>query len=564
MKRINLAILSVAAVATLILVQAMWAQVQAELATLIQSGETRQALEQIAAGANVNELQLDGSSPLLWAVNRGETDLVKALLAKKADPNATNEFGANPLTEAAKINNADMVKMLLDAGAKADSANPDGETALMLAIQAGNLPMFDALLNAGANVNTVEQFHQQTPLMYAAASLQSEMVAKLLAKDADVTARSLYTDWPSQITSEPRTQYRSVGGLTPLLYAVRAGCYACTEAILDSGADIERPTPEGITPLMIALDNENNGVAKLLIERGADVHTWDWWGRTPLWIAVDRKPSDNPGFSGFGGGRGGRGGRGGPGFGLPGDPESDQPKVTPDEMISLLLAAGVDANPEMNFHRPNAPARGRFGDNHVSTGTTPLFRAVQLSDETSVEALLKAGADPNIESMGYTAFLLAAGTAPPARGGGSSPNMEMLDLMFEYAKPDVNAKVTGTLLWSYNVSRVYSPQDREPANNEGMSALHTAAQTGNLELVQYLLERGADANILNADGKKPIDLIPAPAPAGGRGKGKGKGPGGPAAKGKGAPKGGGRGPAGPPPPDPADLAEIRSLLEAAQ
>ena len=313
MKRINLAILSVVAIATLMLVQAMWAQVQAELATLIQSGETRQALEQIQAGADVNELQLDGSSPLLWAVNRGEVDLVKALLAKQADPNATNEFGANPLTEAAKVNNAEMVQMLLDAGAKVDSANPDGETALMLAIQAGNQPMFDALLNAGANVNTVERFHSQTPLMYAAAGLQGEMVAKLLAKDADITARSLYSDWPSQVTSEPRTQYRSVGGLTPLLYAARSGCYSCTEQLLEAGSNIDRPTPEAITPLMIALDNSNNGVAQLLIERGADLNTWDWWGRTPLWIAVDRKPQPGGGGGGgFGfGGRGGRGGRAG-------------------------------------------------------------------------------------------------------------------------------------------------------------------------------------------------------------------------------------------------------------
>ena len=42
-----------------------------------------------------------------------------------------------------------------------------------------------------------------------------------------------------------------------------------------------------------------------------------------------------------------------------------------------LLDAGVDPNPEMNFHRPNAPNRGRFADNQVSTGTTALFRAVQ-------------------------------------------------------------------------------------------------------------------------------------------------------------------------------------------
>src|SRR5207248_11278141 len=61
--------------------------------------------------------------------------------------------------------------------------------------------------------------------------------------------------------------------------------------------------------------------------------------------------------------------------------------------------------------------RGRFADNQISTGTTPLFRAVQNNDLEVVQALLAKGADPNINTMGYTAFLLAAGAGPGGRGG---------------------------------------------------------------------------------------------------------------------------------------------------
>jgi ankyrin repeat protein len=79
-------------------------------------------------------------------------------------------------------------------------------------------------------VNVVEKFHNQTPLMYAAAATRNagEMVKLLLAKSADVKPRALFSDWPSQITSEPRAQYRPVGGLTALLYAARSGCKAQT------------------------------------------------------------------------------------------------------------------------------------------------------------------------------------------------------------------------------------------------------------------------------------------------------------------------------------------------
>ncbi len=249
----------------------LWSQAGKDLASLIQRGDRKEALKQIRAGANVNALQPDGTSALHWAVIRVDYELMEELIRHGAKPSVANVFGSVPIAEAAKLGDTRMVKMLLDAHAEPEGANADHETALMLAIQTGNLDNVRMLLTAGANVNNIETFHKQTPLMWAATAERNAgaMVALLLSKGADTKPRSQFRDWPSQVSSEPRAQYRPVGGLTALLYAVREGCLECVQALIKAGADVNVPTPEGVTPLMMAIDNGHNEAAKLLLgQRG--------------------------------------------------------------------------------------------------------------------------------------------------------------------------------------------------------------------------------------------------------------------------------------------------------
>ena len=484
MKRFTLAIFCLIAAAP------VWAQAPKDsLADLIQAGNRKAALEKIHAGADVNEAQPDGTRPIHWAVYRVDYELVDALIAKKAKVDVANEFGSTPLAEAVKLADARIVKSLLDAGAAPESPNLDGETALMVAIKTGEFPIVEMLIKAGANVNVIEKFHNQTPLMYAADASKNagQIVKLLLSKDASVTPRALYSDWPSQITSEPRAQYRPVGGLTALLYAARGGCHDCVEAMITAGANVDTPTPEGVTPLMIALDNDHYDVAKLLLDRGANPNVWDWWGRTALYIAVDRKAGGSSGGLRVGAAAASRGaGRGGA-RGV----TREAGQVSPMDIINALLAAGVDPNPELNMHRPSRGGNsGRFIENQLSTGCTPLFRAAQGNDMEVIDALLAKGANPNINTMGLTAFLVAAGVGPGSRGGtglaaqgavGGAANMPLMDLLVQHGA-DVNAQITGTKTYSMRVSRA-------PSSNEGMTALHVAAQAGRTDLVRYLLEK---------------------------------------------------------------------------
>jgi len=153
------------------------------LATLIESGDRKAALERIrtASNADINEPQPDGTRPIQWAIHHVDYEILGALIAKKATLNVRNDFGSTPIAQAAELGDARMVKMLLDAGAEPEGANADGETALMLAIKTGETAVVDLLIKAGANINIVEKFHKQTPLMWAvSAPRNAGAITKLL------------------------------------------------------------------------------------------------------------------------------------------------------------------------------------------------------------------------------------------------------------------------------------------------------------------------------------------------------------------------------------------------
>ena len=191
----------------------------------------------------------------------------------------------------------------------------------MLAASVGSLDIAKLLVERGADVNAKEAWRDQTALIWAVDGNFPELTQFLIDQGADVNVRASANDWDSQITSEPRAQYRPVGGLTALLYAARSGCTRCVRSLLAAGADINQPTPEGMTPLMIAIDNTSYDTARVLLDAGANPHVWDWYGRTALYVATD--------MSSFRGRQ-------------PHPTASSETSAT--DLVRLLLDAGVNAN----------------------------------------------------------------------------------------------------------------------------------------------------------------------------------------------------------------------------
>ena len=100
-----------------------------------------------APGIDVNFLNAQDESPLMYAALNGHLSLAKKLIQKEADVNKT---GWTPLHYAASKGHLEMLRLLLDHNAFVDAESPNGTTPLMMAAQYGTGDAVKLLLAEGA------------------------------------------------------------------------------------------------------------------------------------------------------------------------------------------------------------------------------------------------------------------------------------------------------------------------------------------------------------------------------------------------------------------------------
>jgi ankyrin repeat protein len=534
-----------AAVALWAFTAAQPAAAASDIADAVMRGDTAAVRALLRSKADVNAPQLDGATALHWAVYRGDVEIADLLLQAGAGPNAKNRVGATPLAMAALYGHTALVDRLLKAGADAKARGPNGETMVMYAARNGRPEVIRLLAEAGADVNASETIRGTTALMWAAEQKHSEAVAALLAAGADPAARSGPAGLPRNYLAQrvntraveeaqkrreravaagrtyedqlewefennldlgaPRNAFvpdRSArpaaparaaqaptpapaptgaaaaaappsatdpanavpddsevvvaglvgsggGGLTALVFAAREGDVESARKLIEAGADVNQQTEYAWTPLLTAVNNRNYRVAKLLIERGADVNRANKGGWTPLYLATDNRNIEG------------------------GDYPVPRPDMDHLEIIELLLQKGANPNARV---KDNTLTRTIFTMQwFFEDGATPFVRAAQSSDTVVMTLLLKYGADPKIPTAnGDTALTASAGIG-------------WVDGVTYERSPASNLEAVRMLL--------DLGLDPNHANREGRTPLMGAALKGRSDVIELLVDRGAQLDL---------------------------------------------------------------------
>ena len=435
---------------------------------LVQAARDRDAASVralLAEGADVNATQPDGTTALHWAAHWDDLDTADLLIRRDANVNAMNELGATPLWVSCVHGGAPMIERLLQAGADVNAALPSGETPLMTAARTGIVEAVRALLNHGADVDAIELSRGQTALMWAVAQRHTDVAGLLIQHGADVRARSsIRRVIVNTGTAGGDAQFEGSmvvpedrGGYTALLFAARHGDVASARLLLDAGADANDTAPTGTSALVVAAHGGHTALGTFLLEQGADPNAADA-GYTALHAAV-----------------------------LRGD----------DELLQALLAHGADPNTRLARATPFRRLGRDWAMDWTWVGATPFWMAAMFADAAMMQTLAAGGAVPS--------STMEDGTTPV-----------MAPLAMRDRRPGSDRALVETSTLEAVRTAAELGVDLHAADDAGNTALHYAAASAFDSVVEFLVSRGAELDLKNAEGQTPLAMTATPRRRGSR------------------------------------------------
>ena len=148
----------------------------------------------LPAGLNVDSIDHDGYSALLYGVIHGRLPCVSLLLEHGASVEGNSIQELSPLSLACQHGHTEIAKLLLEKEAKS-VANSDGLLPLHLACREGHAKLTRLLIQHGSDIHGKDNYNGWEPLFYAASEGHEECVKVLLqaGSSADIRDESGWT-----------------------------------------------------------------------------------------------------------------------------------------------------------------------------------------------------------------------------------------------------------------------------------------------------------------------------------------------------------------------------------
>jgi ankyrin repeat protein len=356
-------------------------------------------------------------------------------------------LGSTALVDAAKNQDWDAVRALVGQHADLNAAQPDGTTALHWVAHWNNLDTVKLLIQAGANVKAANRY-DATPISEAAVKGSPALIEELLKGGAD-----------------PNTQTTSEGE-TVLMKASRDGNAEVVKVLLEHGAKPNATENAlGQSALMWAAAEGHAQVIQLLLAHEAD----------PDLRSTDR--------------------------------DTTLPKLPAGTPIAPINRGGLTAlhfaARQGQLDSLKALLDGGVSVNQVDVdGNSALSFAILNSHYDLAKYLLDRGADPNIVNKNGRAALFVAvdvhdadRSPRPARVETNKlTSLDMIKLLVDRGA-NINQQLTGSAA---------VPKFAQDLGSKTLAAggtpLMRAARSADVELVQYLLDHGANPKLAGNDG----------------------------------------------------------------
>ena len=231
-------------------------------------------------------LPLGGFTPLMFAAREGCVECLPVLVKAGANLNQGDPDGLTPMVDAIINGHYDVARFLLDKGADPNLADKTGRAALYATVDAHTMP-------ASNRPSPDESDNEITSL---------NLIKFLLTHGAQVNTQ-LKTQQPYRTKVDRGADSMLTTGTTPLIRAAKAGDSVVMALLLEKGADPKLTTRNGINPIMAAAglgtkEEDTIGRKKtekevidsidLCLKAGLDINAVDSQGKTALHGAAQK------------------------------------------------------------------------------------------------------------------------------------------------------------------------------------------------------------------------------------------------------------------------------------